>query len=108
MPLCEAKGFHYTETSFQLSRAEIVAYHRGARMAKWLQWQSLMCVTTDKINCDHGQSMSYKVNHPCAVVKKKGKKEKPLQNKSSRPNPSKYGGDENENTIPPISVGNDT
>lgn len=52
--------------------------------------------------------MSYQVNHPCAVVKKKGKKEKPLQNKSSRPNPSKYGGDENENTIPPISVGNDT
>lgn len=45
MPLCEAKGFHYTETSFQLSKAEIVAYHWGARMAKWLQWQSLICVT---------------------------------------------------------------
>lgn len=51
--------------------------------------------------------MSYQVNHSCAVVKKKVKKKKPLQNRPSRPNPSKYGGDENENTIIPISVGND-
>lgn len=91
MPLCEAKGFHYTETSFQLSRAEIVAYHRGARMAKWLQWQSLMCVTTDKINCDHGQSMSYQVNHPCAVVKKKVKKKNPYKTSPQDPTQASMG-----------------
>lgn len=91
MPLCEAKGFHYTETSFQFSSAEIVAYHWGARMAKWLQWQSLICVTTDRINCDYGQSMSYQVNHSCAVVKKKVKKKNPYKTSPQDPTQASMG-----------------
>lgn len=44
-----------------------------------------MCHLTDRINCDYGQSMSYQVNHSCAVVKKKVKKKNPYKTSPQDP-----------------------